>query len=131
MTLPTTLRVALAPLCGALFILSCSDDAPDAPRETSADRGVSGAEDLMALSRAPALRSASLAAIGDSALDGDEECDDGNTASGDGCSSDGLIEGDFICRTPGNPCFIPVCEVSFVDVEAVGGDAFPDDNLAP
>lgn len=34
---------------------------------------------------------------GDSSIDGDEECDDGDTSSGDGCSNLCLVETDFNC----------------------------------
>ncbi|MCA9771234.1 MAG: DUF4215 domain-containing protein, partial [Myxococcales bacterium] len=42
---------------------------------------------------------------GDGALDGGEECDDGNSASGDGCSADCLTEfcGDGVVQ-PGEEC---------------------------
>ena len=42
---------------------------------------------------------------GDGKLDPGEVCDDGNTRSGDGCSSDcKTIETDYACPTPGKPC---------------------------
>lgn len=42
---------------------------------------------------------------GDSHLDPDETCDDGNTVDGDGCSADcSTIESGFICPTPGTAC---------------------------
>ena len=42
---------------------------------------------------------------GDGKLDPGEVCDDGNTRSGDGCSSDcKTIETDYACPTPGRPC---------------------------
>jgi fibro-slime domain-containing protein len=41
---------------------------------------------------------------GNSGLDGDEECDDGNTDSGDGCSRACRQETGFICPTLGAPC---------------------------
>ncbi|MFK8016013.1 MAG: DUF4215 domain-containing protein [Gammaproteobacteria bacterium] len=37
---------------------------------------------------------------GDSILDGGEDCDDGNTASGDGCSATCLFEAGFDCSAP-------------------------------
>ena len=47
---------------------------------------------------------------GDKILDPDgfEECDDGNTQNGDGCSSTGKIEPGFVCRTAGKACE-PIC----------------------
>src|SRR5699024_3278302 len=51
------------------------------------------------------------AECGDGFLAGNEECDDGNTNNGDGCSSDCKVEpqpedsGDgWVCPTPGEPC---------------------------
>jgi fibro-slime domain-containing protein len=41
---------------------------------------------------------------GNSKVEGDEECDDGNAAAGDGCSADCREETDWICTTPGQPC---------------------------
>jgi fibro-slime domain-containing protein len=43
-------------------------------------------------------------ACGDGKLDPGEACDDGNTASNDGCSSDCQIESGFACGDPGTPC---------------------------
>src|SRR5512132_694880 len=37
---------------------------------------------------------------GDGKIDPGEKCDDTNTASGDGCSADCLIEKDFACPAP-------------------------------
>jgi len=41
---------------------------------------------------------------GNSQVEGNEECDDGNTTPGDGCSADCREESDWICITPGQPC---------------------------
>ena len=41
---------------------------------------------------------------GDGTLDNDEECDDGNTASSDGCSTACRIETDYTCPKPGSAC---------------------------
>jgi fibro-slime domain-containing protein len=46
-----------------------------------------------------------LTTCGDGKLEGSEQCDDGNTISGDGCSKLCQIEADFTCPpTPGQPC---------------------------
>ncbi len=45
---------------------------------------------------------------GNGTLDGDEECDDGNTASGDGCSLACRQETGFICPKPGSACISTV-----------------------
>jgi fibro-slime domain-containing protein len=45
---------------------------------------------------------------GNGTLDGDEECDDGNTSSGDGCSLACRLETGFVCPTPGSACISTV-----------------------
>lgn len=50
------------------------------------------------------LASVTFAAIGDRLLDDVEQCDDGNSTSGDGCSSDGTIEAGYLCQVAGRPC---------------------------
>lgn len=44
-----------------------------------------------------------------------ENCDDGNLASGDGCTSDCNVESGYLCTVPGTPCRIPACGDGFVD----------------
>ena len=48
---------------------------------------------------------------GNSSLDPDgyEQCDDGNTTNGDGCSSKGLIENGYVCPNVGKPCVAAAC----------------------
>lgn len=41
---------------------------------------------------------------GNGTLDSGETCDDGNDASGDGCSSECKLESGYECLTPGKPC---------------------------
>jgi fibro-slime domain-containing protein len=41
---------------------------------------------------------------GDGHVAGNEQCDDGNTISGDGCSSTCALEPGWTCPTPGQPC---------------------------
>jgi fibro-slime domain-containing protein len=41
---------------------------------------------------------------GNSKVEGSEECDDGNTSPGDGCTAECKQESDWICETPGQPC---------------------------
>jgi fibro-slime domain-containing protein len=45
---------------------------------------------------------------GDGVLADNEECDDGNTASGDGCTAACRQETDWKCPTPGQPCISTV-----------------------
>ena len=50
-----------------------------------------------------------LAICGNGILTSNETCDDGNTASGDGCSGDcQTVEPGWECREPGKPCS-PIC----------------------
>ena len=44
------------------------------------------------------------AVCGNGSLDGIEECDDGNTKSGDGCTAECRLETDWKCPTPGQAC---------------------------
>lgn len=49
---------------------------------------------------------------GDSYIDVDEDCDDGNIYAGDGCSSECKIEPGYVCQTAGVACegaLTPVC----------------------
>ncbi len=46
---------------------------------------------------------------GDGALKGAEECDDGNTANGDGCNATCDLEIGWQCPTPGSPCIAATC----------------------
>jgi cysteine-rich repeat protein len=46
---------------------------------------------------------------GDGVVSGLEACDDGNTASGDGCSSTCRVEPGWSCAVPGQPCQRAVC----------------------
>jgi cysteine-rich repeat protein len=55
---------------------------------------------------------------GDGILNIGEICDDGNTASGDGCSPDcRTMEAEFYCPYPGKPCVhaIPHCGNGLID----------------
>ncbi|WP_431603497.1 DUF4215 domain-containing protein [Corallococcus macrosporus] len=52
----------------------------------------------------PVLTSQSSSLVGDGRIQPGEQCDDGNTASGDGCSSTGTVEAGYLCNVPGNAC---------------------------
>ena len=41
---------------------------------------------------------------GDGVIERNEDCDDGNTVSGDGCSRICQVESNYECKTPGQPC---------------------------
>ena len=58
-------------------------------------------------------------------VDGYEQCDDGNTVSGDGCSADGLIEAGWICPTVGDKCVAKTCG----DGVVAYGEACDDGNV--
>ncbi|MCY1001153.1 DUF4215 domain-containing protein [Myxococcus sp. MISCRS1] len=55
---------------------------------------------------APGAQRSELAApvVGDGRIQPGEECDDGNTVSGDGCSATGTIEAGYLCHVPGRAC---------------------------
>ena len=57
----------------------------------------------------------------------DEECDDGNAVSGDGCNAACRTETGFVCSTPGEPCqFLYTCGNNVLDP----GEACDDGNLS-
>jgi cysteine-rich repeat protein len=65
-----------------------------------------------------------LDCCGDGLISGDEACDDGNFAGGDGCAADcSIIEPGFECPTPGSPC-LSICGDSLI----VGGETCDDGN---
>lgn len=63
---------------------------------------------------------------GDGTIDGDEECDDVNTVSGDGCSSECTIEEGWTCSGEPSVCS-PICGDGII----VGEEECDDDNLTP
>ncbi|GHG81888.1 DUF4215 domain-containing protein [Comamonas sp. JC664] len=64
----------------------------------------------------PVLVSRSASLVGDGKLEPGEECDDGNTISGDGCSATGTIEAGYLCHVPGRPCSLAsLCGNDVVD----------------
>ena len=65
------------------------------------------------------------AALGDGVVDAGEECDDGNTVDGDGCSATGTIETGYItsCATP---TFTYANSTSAGLIGGTGGAAKPD-----
>ena len=44
------------------------------------------------------------AVCGNGILEGTEECDDGNTTPGEGCTAECKLESEWACPTPGSPC---------------------------
>ncbi len=46
---------------------------------------------------------------GDKKKNGYEQCDDGNSKSGDGCSSSCLLEPGYVCVALGTPCKKAIC----------------------
>jgi fibro-slime domain-containing protein len=55
---------------------------------------------------------------GDGIVAGNEQCDDGNVNSGDGCSSSCAVEAGYTCPTPGMKCKkIEYCGDSVVDLD--------------
>ena len=52
---------------------------------------------------------AALATCGNGVLQVTEQCDDGNTTGGDGCSATCQLEPGYFCATPGMPCAHSTC----------------------
>jgi cysteine-rich repeat protein len=52
----------------------------------------------------PTVTVGASASCGDGKLDPNEQCDDGNKNSGDGCNALCQIEANYICPNPGQPC---------------------------
>jgi fibro-slime domain-containing protein len=66
---------------------------------------------------------------GDGILTGTEQCDDGNTNSGDGCSSTCQVEPGFNCPTPGAACKkIEVCGDGVVNIDLTPPEQCDDGN---
>lgn len=63
---------------------------------------------------------------GNGVIDSGEQCDDGNVASGDGCSADGAIESGYACVAAPSSC-APICG----DGKIVGGETCDDGDAAP
>lgn len=61
---------------------------------------------------------------------GDEDCNDGNTASGDGCSSVCQVEAGYTCDTTGNPTSFSTCSSICGDGLIVGSEQCDDANRA-
>ncbi len=86
---------------GALAALGC---ARVATTDVTVGNDAGGGVDVRHLS------DAILLTCGNSHLDPTEQCDDGNTASGDGCNQLCQQEANWNCATAGQPCvFIAVC----------------------
>jgi cysteine-rich repeat protein len=62
------------------------------------------ANDGQALSAARSVTIRVIAVCGDGLVYGDEQCDDGNTQSGDGCSSTCALEPGWVCNASGQGC---------------------------
>jgi fibro-slime domain-containing protein len=62
---------------------------------------------------------------GDGAVEGLEECDDGNAVSGDGCSADCRFEDGFVCDVEGQSCRRTICGDGLVE----GTEPCDDGNL--
>ena len=52
---------------------------------------------------------AAIATCGNSVVQASEQCDDGNTTSGDGCSATCQLETGYFCPTAGMPCLPSTC----------------------
>ena len=89
--------------CSSLCLIeSCGDEIVQAGRGEQCDNGVDNSNTIANACRTDCKN----AHCGDHVIDTNEVCDDGNTASGDGCSSTCTVE--FICgdgtTSPGEQC---------------------------
>ncbi|MCC6527908.1 MAG: DUF4215 domain-containing protein [Polyangiaceae bacterium] len=67
-------------------------------------------------------------ACGDAAIDPGEQCDDANTASGDGCSGNCQVESGYACPVPGQACvYTVVCGDHVIN----GAETCDDGNATP
>ena len=97
------LAVVLAsPACSRTGLPASGPDGAQAPDATM-DVAVSHPLDAMGVDSRAMPIDAGL--CGNGRLDPGEECDDGNTTSGDGCSSQCMVECNWMCGCPdGPPC---------------------------
>ncbi len=125
--------------CGGSPEIALSQAGSDASVDASDDvsRGNSGNTDASFFTDDAAARSADvsidmrapdspLAVCGDMILQSVEQCDDGNTKPGDGCSGICTIEPGYTCKTPGKACepLAAVCGNGKIEV----GEACDDSN---
>ncbi len=64
---------------------------------------------------------------GDGELLDDEECDDGNSRAGDGCSADCQVESGWACLSAASPCIAAECGDGII----VGDEQCEDDDAPP
>lgn len=118
---------------------SCVDDPCDPYCQTQIDTAIGivfpglGINDAGGLQVVPSTGDAGVTACGNGALGGTEQCDDGNTANGDGCSSSCRIELGYKCPAPGSPCSTTTCGDGVVEgaEQCDLGDVRPFDGCSP
>ncbi len=72
--------------------------------EAGSQTGPTGTGGVTVSLSAPTLQGANSQTCGNGVLDANEQCDDGNTVGGDGCSKTCQVEDGYTCPTPGKPC---------------------------
>ncbi len=100
----------VAVVCVAVAISSCSDD--DDPAATTTSGGTGGTAEGGGGAGGTGGGGIGGGGIGgftndncgNDAIDAGETCDDGNSASGDGCSNACEVECGYLCVTVGEPC---------------------------
>ncbi len=102
-----THRLALS-LVGVFAIVAGAGCAGVKSKETTGGGGTTGKDggvvDVARTIDGVSISDTILLTCGNGVLEGTEQCDDGNTKSGDGCSRLCQIEADFTCPTPGSLC---------------------------
>lgn len=101
--------------CERFALLTCSEDASGCRQLEREACGLGCTEDPT-----PVCMGAVVGECGDSALNGAETCDDGNTTAGDGCSSVCAVEDGYICEDGTD------CRLSCGDGDVNGDDECDD-----
>jgi len=91
--------------------------------------GTTGGNQATGGAAVAATGGAPVPVCGNGTLDSGEACDDGNTASGDGCTSDcSAVEPNYACPNPGQAC---VLTVVCGDKKITGAETCDDGNTVP
>ena len=132
-----SLRVSLFGLVAALAFGACSTggvtdpgnvttkDASPATPDLGPDTGHDVQPILISLDAPSGADVGKAATCGNGFLEGSEECDDGNTSAGDGCTAECRLETDWKCPIPGEKC---VSTVTCGDGHITGDEVCDDRN---
>lgn len=127
-------RIAPPSVAVAALLLACggTEKSSDSPQASQAGAAGAGGNPGIFHAGAPGIAGAGTAAVGPACGDGkvnqvEEQCDDRNRVSNDGCSSECRVEADHLCAVPGQPCVnTKVCG----DGRLVGDETCDDGNTS-